>query len=683
MQETSKCGMWVSVLALALVACGPLKNAGDADGMPGQDTADADSRRLELPGPNELLADLTGIAQDVLDVAELLGTREEECDSHYDCFDGWFSCKKGMMNASFAGPIPCWVDPNPSCEEYGEYWPCVSGECGEFELCQDDIGYLEALVPDAFEWGSGKFGLEIVDAQDWRTCLSSSCAWELLAGNDVVFHIAVAALGGQESQAVDQTTHLVAVNLSGNPHCKLELHGVPVEPVQATLIWAPLVEFVHTEGDDELWPRQGHSGALLATLADDTKVTIVWLWETYKARYAVYTVEPCPDGNCQPCVPSCEGDECGDDGCGGTCGLCEGGLECLTTEFGRRCTTACEPFTCPEGQLCLFGVCVDQECQTDDDCGGAPAHYCDKFLQCQKRTACQTPAGCKTWLKPHYCDLDAGFCMEDGNCWEDADCPGGTCGSDHWCFGHNCSLPDAPGCPPYMPICDMPTGDLPLCEGQTCGTCIAPCIFDAECPPGKECQGAYCNPPSNDCVLDADCAQGQYCHPGCVPLKPACESESDCAQADGKLCIAGFCGGPNEVVSCQDEAPCLAWREGYTCQGGVCKPEGACVLDSQCPTGQYCAGICLPVPALPECKTDSACAPGMICDNMKCQLPPECYFDSQCPAGHVCDDQHCYNDTGVCAWLVKGPDFCDDGDPCTTDACDAKTGCVHVSGDCP
>lgn len=168
-----------------------------------------------------------------------------------------------------------------------------------------------------------------------------------------------------------------------------------------------------------------------------------------------------------------------------------------------------------------------------------------------------------------------------------------------------------------------------------------------------------------------------------MPLKPACESESDCAQADGKLCIAGFCGGPNEVVSCQDEAPCLAWREGYTCQGGVCKPEGACVFDSQCPTGQYCAGICLPVPALPECKTDSACAPGMICDNMKCQLPPECYFDSQCPAGHVCDDQHCYNDTGVCAWLVKGPDFCDDGDPCTTDACDAKTGCVHVSGDCP
>lgn len=106
MQETSKCGMWVSVLALALVACGPLKNAGDADGMPGQDTADADSRRLELPGPNELLADLTGIAQDVLDVAELLGKREEECDSHYDCFDGWFSCKNRDDERFFCWPHP-------------------------------------------------------------------------------------------------------------------------------------------------------------------------------------------------------------------------------------------------------------------------------------------------------------------------------------------------------------------------------------------------------------------------------------------------------------------------------------------------------------------------------------------------------------------------------------------------
>ncbi|MBM4353208.1 MAG: hypothetical protein FJ109_05325 [Deltaproteobacteria bacterium] len=395
-----------------------------------------------------------------------------------------------------------------------------------------------------------------------------------------------------------------------------------------------------------------------------------------------YCGNDCSDTSCLGCLPSCEGDECGDDGCGGTCGLCEEGLECLITKFGRRCTTTCEPFSCPEGQLCLFGVCVDQECKTDDDCGGAPEHYCDTFLQCRKRTSCKTWADCMTWNKPHYCDLDVGFCMEDGNCWEDSDCPGGTCGADHWCFGHNCSLPDAPGCPPYLPACDMPEGDMPLCDGQTCGTCIAPCVFDSDCPPGKECQGNWCNAPGNDCILDSECAQGQHCHPGCAALEPTCQTEADCADASGKLCIAGFCGGPNEVLTCKDDAPCLAWREGYTCQGGVCKPEGACVLDSQCKPGEYCGQVCLPAPELPECKTDAGCPAGQICENQDCQVPPECNFHSQCPTGHVCKGQHCYNDQGVCAWMEKGPEFCDDGDPCTVDSCDAQTGCVHVSGGC-
>jgi hypothetical protein len=362
--------------------------------------------------------------------------------------------------------------------------------------------------------------------------------------------------------------------------------------------------------------------------------------------------------------------------------VCEEGLQCLTTRFGRRCTTTCEPFSCPEGQLCLFGVCVDQECQTDDDCGGAPEHYCDKFLQCRKRTACKTQADCKTWNKPHYCDLDVGFCMEDGNCFKDSDCPGGTCGPDHWCFGHNCSLPDAPGCPPSMPICDIPEGDMPLCDGQTCGTCIAPCVFDSDCPPGKECQGSWCYTPGNDCILDSECAQGQYCHPGCTALKPTCQTEADCTDYAGKLCIAGFCGGPNEVLTCQDDAPCMAWREGYTCQDGVSKPEGGCVLDSQCKPGEYCGQVCLPIPELPECKTDAGCPAGQVCDNQGCQVPPECNFHSQCPVGHVCKDQHCYNDQGVCAWMEKGPGFCDDGDPCTVDSCDAQTGCVHESGGC-
>ncbi len=62
-----------------------------------------------------------------------------------------------------------------------------------------------------------------------------------------------------------------------------------------------------------------------------------------------------PDGWCEHfCCPSCCGKECGPDGCGGTCGLCDDGLEC---DLVGQCHGPCVP-NC-EGKVC--GV---------DGCGG-------------------------------------------------------------------------------------------------------------------------------------------------------------------------------------------------------------------------------------------------------------------------------------------------------------------------
>jgi hypothetical protein len=75
------------------------------------------------------------------------------------------------------------------------------------------------------------------------------------------------------------------------------------------------------------------------------------------------------------CVPSCEGKECGPDGCGGSCGKCAGGQPCIN----GRCQ--CIP------------ACSGKECG-DDGCGGQ----------------------CKPGCAPNVPCLDNGKCAKDGPC---------------------------------------------------------------------------------------------------------------------------------------------------------------------------------------------------------------------------------------------------------------------------
>ncbi len=57
-----------------------------------------------------------------------------------------------------------------------------------------------------------------------------------------------------------------------------------------------------------------------------------------------------PDCHSRICVPNCDGIECGLDGCGGSCG------------------------TCPTGVQCVAGICAE-ECQLDEECE-APGSVC-------------------------------------------------------------------------------------------------------------------------------------------------------------------------------------------------------------------------------------------------------------------------------------------------------------------
>ena len=81
---------------------------------------------------------------------------------------------------------------------------------------------------------------------------------------------------------------------------------------------------------------------------------------------------------------SCTGKNCGDDGCGGSCGTCSDGAECNN---GICCTPNCSGKncgddgcggscgTCSDGDACINGICCTPNCSGkkcgDDGCGGS------------------------------------------------------------------------------------------------------------------------------------------------------------------------------------------------------------------------------------------------------------------------------------------------------------------------
>jgi len=87
------------------------------------------------------------------------------------------------------------------------------------------------------------------------------------------------------------------------------------------------------------------------------------------------------------CTPNCVGKECGDDGCGGSCGICSSGKvcsngQCITCTIGQTCiaSNGCSG-TCvvPEfgGNTCVTSLkkCSDGTCKTD-----CPVEECNEFF---------------------------------------------------------------------------------------------------------------------------------------------------------------------------------------------------------------------------------------------------------------------------------------------------------------
>jgi hypothetical protein len=200
-------------------------------------------------------------------------------------------------------------------------------------------------------------------------------------------------------------------------------------------------------------------------------------WNPLAAVYSCFTAggaEPTgefPIG-CPPCIPDCDGRECGDDGCGGTCGGCEPWNRCDGQgQCGNLCTDVCAGRQCGP-DLCggFCGTCAEgQACGDDGQC--VPGCVPDCSLPTGGAKVCGSD-GCGGACGPNQGQCPDGlYCAANGLCTEN--CLPTACGE------RQCGFDGCGGaCGPSEGYCQYPLACT--IDGQ-CGNWCTSCSHDPSC----------------------------------------------------------------------------------------------------------------------------------------------------------------------------------------------------------
>ena len=216
-------------------------------------------------------------------------------------------------------------------------------------------------------------------------------------------------------------------------------------------------------------------------------------------------------GQCEACAPSCDGKACGDDGCGGSCGSCPSELECDEGAPGGAACVSCAP-------KCQGKACGDDGC--GGSCGG-----CEPGVPCLASGLCDpceglTMAGCCALGVNHWCEQGVV---------KTAPCGDSGCG---WSPEGGYYLCGAKGLDP--------SGDNPI----QCPWCLAACV-------GRECGDDGCGGSCGVCADGQVCDEAGACVAACAP------------ECGGKECGPDGCGGA-----------CGACPPGQGCHEGSCQSPG-------------------------------------------------------------------------------------------------------------
>lgn len=386
----------------------------------------------------------------------------------------------------------------------------------------------------------------------------------------------------------------------------------------------------------------------------------------------------CVGGPCDAvCLPDCTNRECGDDGCGGSCGSCPQ----VAPECNQGvCTIPCE------------ASCVGRECGSDG-CGGSCGNCPDAAPLCADGLCALE---CFSDCSGKSCGDDGceGSC---GECAEGKNCLGGNCtapGELYWpCTNHSDCISGV--CLDFLDgkvcasVCgDCPTGwsciSLPVEGSGTLDICAPECLVDCA---GNECGDNGCGGACGFCPAGEGCFSG-VCKPG--PCVPDC-TDMSCG-ADG---CGGHCGACPEGAPVCQQGQCIIGACTPKCGGIECGEDGCGGVCGECAPFFYecqaghCVSTCEPSCANKDCGSDGCdgiC--GFCTDDFHCQegiCIPDCL--PEC-AGKECGDDGCGNLCGACGvdgvcvngqCVVPGePSDCKNVLNCLI-GCDSYTACI---GDC-
>lgn len=186
----------------------------------------------------------------------------------------------------------------------------------------------------------------------------------------------------------------------------------------------------------------------------------------------------CANGACVDCEPLCDGKECGADGCGGSCGECAAGFDCLDHLCVDATPNECEPGESEQGSCGTCGITM-RVCGDEGMWG--PWSDCAEQGECSPGSV--TSEGCP----PCRATTCTNQCLWSTEC--------DVCSSNCSAFT-DCGLECPLGYHPTAYGCSFSCGDECLTNNQascapSCGSSFTKC--EIGCPPGYSAMSYDCS----------------------------------------------------------------------------------------------------------------------------------------------------------------------------------------------